>query len=40
MHQGAIEARSDGPGRGSELVVRLPLAIDQQIGVRSLQQQI
>jgi PAS domain S-box-containing protein len=31
MHQGAIEARSDGPGRGSELVVRLPLAMDQQI---------
>jgi CheY-like chemotaxis protein len=25
MHGGTIEARSDGPGRGSELVVRLPL---------------
>jgi CheY-like chemotaxis protein/two-component sensor histidine kinase len=26
MHHGSIEARSDGPGHGSELVVRLPLA--------------
>jgi PAS domain S-box-containing protein len=26
MHDGEIEARSDGPGRGSELVVRLPIA--------------
>jgi PAS domain S-box-containing protein len=26
MHDGDIEARSDGPGRGSELVVRLPIA--------------
>lgn len=26
MHEGAIEAKSDGPGRGSEFVVRLPLA--------------
>ena len=26
MHGGTIEARSDGPGRGSELVVRLPQA--------------
>ena len=25
MHQGTIEARSDGPGKGSEFVVRLPL---------------
>jgi signal transduction histidine kinase/ActR/RegA family two-component response regulator len=25
MHGGTIEARSDGPGRGSEFVVRLPL---------------
>jgi two-component system CheB/CheR fusion protein len=26
MHDGAIEARSAGPGRGTEIVVRLPLA--------------
>jgi signal transduction histidine kinase/CheY-like chemotaxis protein len=26
MHGGAVEAHSDGPGRGSEFVVRLPLA--------------
>lgn len=26
MHGGSIEARSDGPGEGSELEVRLPLA--------------
>jgi CheY-like chemotaxis protein len=26
MHDGEIEARSEGPGRGSELVVRLPIA--------------
>lgn len=26
MHGGSVEARSDGPGRGSEFVVRLPLA--------------
>jgi PAS domain S-box-containing protein len=25
MHGGSVEARSDGPGRGSEFVVRLPL---------------
>jgi signal transduction histidine kinase len=25
MHGGAIEARSDGPGHGSEFVLRLPL---------------
>lgn len=27
MHGGSVEARSDGPGRGSEFVVRLPLAL-------------
>jgi PAS domain S-box-containing protein len=26
MHGGTIEARSDGPGRGSEFIVRLPIA--------------
>ncbi|MFO0889699.1 MAG: ATP-binding protein [Isosphaeraceae bacterium] len=26
MHGGSVEARSDGPGRGSEFIVRLPLA--------------
>ena len=28
LHGGSIEARSDGPGRGSEFVVHLPLPID------------
>jgi PAS domain S-box-containing protein len=31
MHDGDIEARSEGPGRGSELVVRLPLAAERTI---------
>jgi PAS domain S-box-containing protein len=30
MHGGSIEARSEGPGKGSEFTVRLPLATDQQ----------
>jgi signal transduction histidine kinase len=25
LHGGSVQARSDGPGRGSEFVVRLPL---------------
>jgi hypothetical protein len=25
MHGGSVEARSDGPGQGSEFIVRLPL---------------
>ena len=28
LHGGSIEARSDGPGRGSAFVVRLPAAVD------------
>jgi signal transduction histidine kinase len=28
MHGGRIEARSDGPGKGSEFIVRLPLAAE------------
>ncbi len=28
LHRGTIEARSDGPGKGSEFVIRLPLAED------------
>jgi CheY-like chemotaxis protein len=27
MHGGSVEARSEGPGRGSEFVVRLPLTL-------------
>jgi signal transduction histidine kinase len=29
MHGGSVEARSDGPGYGSEFVVRLPAALEQ-----------
>jgi PAS domain S-box-containing protein len=29
MHEGEVEARSDGPGKGSEFLVRLPLAHDR-----------
>ncbi len=28
MHGGTVEARSDGPGKGSEFIVRLPIARD------------
>jgi CheY-like chemotaxis protein len=28
MHDGTVEARSEGPGRGSEFVVRLPLQLE------------
>jgi PAS domain S-box-containing protein len=31
LHGGSIEARSDGPGRGSEFVVRLPVAVESPI---------
>jgi len=33
LHGGLIEGRSDGPGRGSEFTVRLPLLLEQQGGV-------
>lgn len=29
MHGGSIEAKSDGPGRGSEFVIRLPIVVEQ-----------
>ncbi len=29
MHEGRVEARSSGPGRGSEFVVRLPIVVEQ-----------
>jgi signal transduction histidine kinase len=32
MHGGRIEARSDGPGRGSEFILRLPIAQDHPPG--------
>jgi CheY-like chemotaxis protein len=31
LHGGSIEARSDGPGRGSEFVVRLPVVIEKRV---------
>ena len=30
MHGGTVEAKSDGPGTGSEFIVRLPLALHSQ----------
>jgi CheY-like chemotaxis protein/two-component sensor histidine kinase len=31
MHDGRIEARSEGPGRGSEFVVRLPVVVEASV---------
>jgi two-component system CheB/CheR fusion protein len=36
MHGGQIEAHSDGPGKGSEFVLRLPLARDQTLPARAV----
>ena len=35
MHQGSVEARSEGLGNGSEFVVRLPLSQSESIGVQT-----
>jgi two-component system CheB/CheR fusion protein len=32
MHGGAIEVKSDGPGKGSEFIVRLPIVVEPGIG--------
>jgi PAS domain S-box-containing protein len=31
MHGGSVEARSDGPGKGSEFVIRLPIATPTEV---------
>ena len=35
MHGGSVEARSDGPGKGSEFIVRLPLVAGSRCSSRS-----
>jgi signal transduction histidine kinase len=35
LHGGSVAAHSDGPGRGSEFVVRLPRASEDDLGVES-----
>ena len=35
MHGGTVEARSDGPGHGSEFIVRLPLIVDEAAARRA-----
>ena len=35
LHGGSIEARSDGPGQGSEFVVRLPIDLSAQVPQRA-----
>ncbi|HEU5182006.1 MAG TPA: ATP-binding protein, partial [Candidatus Polarisedimenticolia bacterium] len=37
LHGGTVEARSEGPGQGSEFIVRLPLAV-KQIGSGGIEQ--
>ena len=32
MHGGTVEARSDGPGLGSEFIVRLPMMVEPAVG--------
>jgi PAS domain S-box-containing protein len=34
LHGGAVEARSEGPGKGAEFIVRLPLSADQSPATR------
>jgi two-component system CheB/CheR fusion protein len=34
LHDGTVEARSDGPGRGAEITIRLPLAPEQPVLAR------
>jgi signal transduction histidine kinase len=35
LHGGSVSARSDGPGTGSEFIVRLPIGADQAKGFRA-----
>ncbi len=35
LHGGSVEARSDGPGRGSEFIVRLPVMTEAQARARA-----
>ncbi|MHB1560862.1 MAG: PAS domain-containing sensor histidine kinase [Isosphaeraceae bacterium] len=35
LHGGTVSAHSEGPGRGSEFVVRLPIGVDQRVGACS-----
>jgi signal transduction histidine kinase len=35
MHRGSVEARSDGPGLGSEFIVRLPLLVEPALAAET-----